>query len=1266
MRLHWLLAILLLTPVAKAQVAPVALMLPGLPDPVPIQRLPLDTGKMPPAKEAFVSLPRTEFEHRVQAAAINSGVLPARVSTAKYTSKLIGTDLIGDGIWQIAVATPTTLPIEPLNVALSAPKWEDGTSASLVRAESTRLIIDEARRTSLAFAWSARGRDEPGSIRFDLKLPAAPIASLDLDLPHGRTVSANDALVVGPTASAPTRWRIVFSGTSRLELTVHDPSATFRHAIRSNRSARFELGIAQAAAYFEFDLESLRGPTGQWHFRVDPDVRVLDVITPPRATWAFDSSSREVTVSLAEPLIAGRISFAAAIPVTDRPWSTPCIHSLGVTGEDLLEMRIASGLKLDDWMPGDYALLRTAPLPDRGYALYFRGSWRTGEFQRKPPVLHVQTAAPELAANVMFDWQPGESRNWLRTNLKLTVLRGPVTQFGLKLPAGYHASTFRLIPDDAAADVTANAGKWTIEPARPWTTGQTIELLLDLRGPPVALTGDHATVTIPQLLPFDPMTWNGTLTIESGSAIRIEPPPGFKPLGEGKFQCPVSTREMDATVSLRRAPPPEAPPPLKTASLPLAWLCKDVSAVATLDSTNEILVRLQGIVEQAADHRLPVVLPLQARVESVAIGGQWANIEKDGNTLYLPMPSRNPVAFDVSYRVPNFVCGLVTELPNVFPNIPGIAIERMSWNSTGDYLFGWYLASSSDSASGFSVHRALPAAVLVLGCIGILMLCGFLKRAKRRMKQFSLPALVLASLANISAEPVRTAAVYVRGETVFAPQSLLDRLDQMSGYFHPKVAFTSADIHGREIDGQAVFEILFTLETRSDEALAILPIQGLALESATLDGKAAYPVTSGNRLLLILKGSGPHMIAVTGRVPVRSRGADREVTLQLDPLPVAKMTFIIDRPGHSLTVPSRLGAQAIDGDKVEANLGCSGPVVVRWKQADDAGNSATVSSSELTFWDIAPNESAVTAAFTLRIQDGAISKLDFEVPPALEPGRLQIRGTDIAAAAIRDWRLSQTEGKQIYTVFLQEQLEGTQHVVLKLVPRLPLPVNPQLSAVRLLTATLPSTGFLAVRTATPAERWEHPGYAIEPEPTGLPEFGVDRTGATVFRREILDGTVRPTWNPPSLTRPINDEITWRFGTKAFVEGQAIYTRDSNHYAMEFDVPAAVTVLEVQSPEMAGWSRHGSIVNVWFSSPPRNTTIRWSGEWHAYKPGTLLEVPQAVKNVPWRIVKLQAAEGFSLHQQPNRGWQHVMTLCPNETSLLAPLHSMPLRVLIRKD
>jgi hypothetical protein len=515
-------------------------------DPFPIRRVLISPDKLAPAAGGLRRLPRDEFEKLVRqaAAASAAGDSAPRLVEARYHAALTETGLAGSGEWRVAnPGSSAALALDPLRLALGPTRWADGRDALLFRPAGggpTSLWVDEPGPREVSFDWSARGVEEPGDLRFDLRLPAAPVAVLELDVPAGRAVvpAQSDLLVSGPRPARDPKlatWRIAFGGQSRLEFTVHDPGGAGQllPLARAVQTARFDLAPGQAEARFEFDMEAVRGPADAWEFELDPALRVIDAAVNGREGWRVmpGSSGRpqRLVVKLREPAAGGRVvvTAVAPFPADGEPWPCPSARPVAAaTADETVEIRLGPDVRLDGWDRGDFRPAQAAA-PGGGFALSFKGTLAAGESPaRRLPAVRARPAGPEFATTEEIEWRIEPVRSRLTCRFRVKVLRGPLGQIAFRLPPGFIPEPTAVMPDDPAATATPGANRtWEVEPSRPLAAGQTGEIVVSLRGPPGPPPGDPAsfrggrtTLPFPELVPLGAARRDGVFTIIAADA----------------------------------------------------------------------------------------------------------------------------------------------------------------------------------------------------------------------------------------------------------------------------------------------------------------------------------------------------------------------------------------------------------------------------------------------------------------------------------------------------------------------------------------------------------------------------------------------------------------------------------------------------------------------------------------------------------------------------------------------------------------------------
>ncbi len=159
-------------------------------------------------QRVLVQMARGDFEELVRKAAkAQAPKNGPRLIEARYRATLVdnGGGLSGTGQWKVLHpgSGPALLPLQPLNLALQKPRFEnrDALIADF-DGKTPALLVDDTGEHSVAIEWSARADPRPEGLYFALELPAAPVASLELDLPADREASvAGGAVLSGPYPS---------------------------------------------------------------------------------------------------------------------------------------------------------------------------------------------------------------------------------------------------------------------------------------------------------------------------------------------------------------------------------------------------------------------------------------------------------------------------------------------------------------------------------------------------------------------------------------------------------------------------------------------------------------------------------------------------------------------------------------------------------------------------------------------------------------------------------------------------------------------------------------------------------------------------------------------------------------------------------------------------------------------------------------------------------------------------------------------------------
>ncbi len=589
-------------------------------DPFPIHRIRSTDARLPELLKELepgpvVRMPRSDFESKVRAAgrAVHQAKHGARVVDATYTAELDGGDLTGTAELGVLNASGATgfLSLDPLKLAVAGAKWADGAEAvwavlptPVPNVNAPAVWVDRDGRRALRFAWSLTGTMEPGERRFELRVPLCLTATLELNLPAEQVPTASaDVLLTGPfeVSGKPARrvWRLRFGGRAKLEFAVRTggaPSVSATAAL----VAKYELSPGQLTAAFEYELHPTRGSVGEWTFTADAGLRITEVIANNRAGWVVDpplvpNGPRHVRVSLRQPGPGGKILINAVAPLPDparlADAPLPAVRPVGAVIEnEVVELRVAPGLKIDSWAPGDYRLTDAVNPPpgaiDQTRVLSLVGTLLPAgvdeSFRRMPA---VRTAAPDVEFTTVerLEWTPGAARSALVARVRVRVVRGPLFQLAVRPLPGFVLDRGAAGTDELGAYIGPPApGGQMIDLARPLLAGQQAELRLEFHG---------AGVKFGEPVPFPAFAVLGvterdgwlSVAVDPAWAVSTRPGVGATPAGLWGWLTLDAPRDARAVFSFR------AKEPDGFATLMPARPKVTAQAVVTLDAPGERL-----------------------------------------------------------------------------------------------------------------------------------------------------------------------------------------------------------------------------------------------------------------------------------------------------------------------------------------------------------------------------------------------------------------------------------------------------------------------------------------------------------------------------------------------------------------------------------------------------------------------------------------------------------------------------------------------------
>jgi len=704
--------------------------------------------------------------------------------------------------------------------------------------------------------------------------------------------------------------------------------------------------------------------------------------------------------------------------------------------------------------------------------------------------------------------------------------------------------------------------------------------------------------------------------------------------------------------------------PVETAK-PSGWVIAEAKLLNRIDAAGNILCTLSGRVVEAAGPNLEIQHSGGFGIlEGVSVGSHEVPMPvgrpRDG--VRIPVSGAG-VQFEIRYRIPRDHRFAIAANLNVGePQIPGVERIDTDWATSGESFFWptlgtalheptaansqWVIQAGTLRAAGYTlaalwlafgwmrlfrprrpaVDAACLAVVLLLGCASRLesqgwalvlrpmlfaslaVLCGNLLRAGGALARLQAPAIVFLILGPASAQAPEPAIVYlVPGEAgalaAYAPKSLSAKLDALAKSPLPSAILTNALYSVHEREDLAAAEATFRIESnREAEQLLELPLVGIRLESAKLDGKTAHlDGSKADRFSLPLRGIGAHSLELRFAVPIASAGSDRELRFGAPDVPCCRIEFLAGLHARQLDIPTRKGSQTLateaDGLRLSADHGGGKTIQLRWRGEGTAdGSKPNIAVREASIWDLGEDGSGCTSAFLYRIQGGTLSQLKFECPEALEIVSVHVRTLEIRpqSLGLKKWTAGKpANGWCPVTVALQNPSDGRIAMIVKLKPRKLLSVRPTLRVPRSTDAAdaeresdigFRLQGGLVIDSMTATAAIELPADSIGKDFTSIADLMLDKQPLQQFYRRTTNAT--PEWKPllgtPALAKGDSLEIAYILGRKVEATGRITATiRDGA--VLEFDFPAAFKLHELTGKNLGGWSRYGNRVTLWFAA-----------------------------------------------------------------------------------
>jgi hypothetical protein len=456
-------------------------------------------------------------------------------------------------------------------------------------------------------------------------------------------------------------------------------------------------------------------------------------------------------------------------------------------------------------------------------------------------------------------------------------------------------------------------------------------------------------------------------------------------------------------------------------------------------------------------------------------------------------------------------------------------------------------------------------------------------------------------LPGTAAGPAPTMVYIIPGEPekVLAPPELLDQLRHRISADAPtaRAVLTQAHYEGKTVGGLAQFEGRFVIQCFGEKpALLAMPLGGVQLLSAVLDGASILPKAAGDRYVFELPSAGRHSLLVKFQAIIGGQ-SERELRFTTAETAISTLRYTAPPGIQHLQLLTARGIQRLNTSSesvaLDADLGRATSVRLRWRDSGVPEPASRPSVQEMCMWDIQEASARLTAVFRYKLGSAFVRQLQFEIPADLDVARVDVRAmeeTTLSSGfqAVQDWELQKSGGQLRMSVALSQPLSGQVQAVVELVPRSMLSTNPQLSTPRVF-GEFERTSYLAARvhgwSATVAEARglvrspEDLFYREQWQPSRIDS--VDQAPQLVFQSARAETYLRVNLRPPEFVVDAAQTIEWLIGPRTTVRATARWSNLPNVGLVEWEIPATVQIDSIQGEGLSHWSRTGTRLQAWF-------------------------------------------------------------------------------------
>ena len=350
--------------------------------------------------------------------------------------------------------------------------------------------------------------------------------------------------------------------------------------------------------------------------------------------------------------------------------------------------------------------------------------------------------------------------------------------------------------------------------------------------------------------------------------------------------------------------------------------------------------------------------------------------------------------------------------------------------------------------------------------------------------------------------------------TVLVPGDLLDKLSELGSRSRADLdgtAWLDARYDGQVIGGQARFTAVLRLHSFSDNPPPLpLPMAGVQIGDAKLDGTPAFLRSEGDRYLVPVRGRGPHTLELTLTAMPTGTRDDRELRFAIPEIPTSHLSFIGPVAGADLQVVSARGSEDLTVEagrpRVDADLGGVNTVRVRCAPPGSTAAGVVVRSRETYLWDLTASAARLLGVIRFDIGPGSVSALSVSLPKDLEVAAVNARPVDAGITGwLRSWQVAPPAvagGRRSLILAFSGPITGQWQANLELTPHTPF--GPSFS--------LGFPAAIGARSAPPIVAWRAAGIDLSDSP---PRAANPLTPDTFMRDHWLPAKFDTDARPPT-------------------------------------------------------------------------------------------------------------------------------------------------------